>query len=250
MVNVNDVYQTVLLILNKEQRGYLTPEEFNRIGSQVQLEIYNKTFEDYNQLIRQPQPDTGTADRVQDLEVKLAPFRSSSVGISPSQPTNSKYGIVNLPSNLYRLDRIVANFNKPNETEMQPVTFSELFNLNSSLLTTPTEDFPIFAFESNSGNPTNFTKIAVLPKSLAAAAANFKIFYFVNPPNIVWDFTIGGDGEYLHSSTTSTQFTLVNSEFTAVVLKVLLYAGVVIRDPQIVQTAASKVQKEEIQEKS
>ena len=41
-VNVNVVYQTVLLILNKEQRGYITPQEFNDIGSQVQLEIFEK----------------------------------------------------------------------------------------------------------------------------------------------------------------------------------------------------------------
>ena len=31
-INVNTVYQTVLSILNKEQRGLLTPEEFNNIG--------------------------------------------------------------------------------------------------------------------------------------------------------------------------------------------------------------------------
>ncbi len=37
-VNVNTVYQTVLYILNKEQRGYAPPDEFNSIGAQVQLE--------------------------------------------------------------------------------------------------------------------------------------------------------------------------------------------------------------------
>ena len=35
-VNVNTVYTTVLYILNKEQRGYLTPQEFNSLGAQVQ----------------------------------------------------------------------------------------------------------------------------------------------------------------------------------------------------------------------
>ena len=29
-INVNTVYTTVLTILNKEQRGYLTPDEFNK----------------------------------------------------------------------------------------------------------------------------------------------------------------------------------------------------------------------------
>ena len=40
MIDVNTVYTTVLSILNKEQRGYLTPFEFNNLGRQVQLEIF------------------------------------------------------------------------------------------------------------------------------------------------------------------------------------------------------------------
>jgi hypothetical protein len=47
-INVNEVYKTVLLILNKEQRGYITPDEFNKTGTQVQLEIFEKYFEDLN----------------------------------------------------------------------------------------------------------------------------------------------------------------------------------------------------------
>ena len=46
-INVNTVYTTVLSILIKEQRGYLTPDEFNKIGTQVQLEIFEKFYEDY-----------------------------------------------------------------------------------------------------------------------------------------------------------------------------------------------------------
>eukprot|EP01043_Picozoa_sp_COSAG02_P118257 COSAG02_NODE_54835_length_294_cov_0.502564_2_plen_33_part_01 len=31
-VSVNTVYQTVLYILNKQQRGYITPAEFNSLA--------------------------------------------------------------------------------------------------------------------------------------------------------------------------------------------------------------------------
>jgi len=48
----------------------------------------------------------------------------------------------------------------------------------------------------------------------------------------------------------TTNFELHNSERTEVILKMLLYQGVVIRDPQIVQVAAQKVQQEEVNEKS
>lgn len=44
-VNVNTVYTTVLYILNKEQRGYVTPTEFNSIAAQVQKKYLNHIFQ-------------------------------------------------------------------------------------------------------------------------------------------------------------------------------------------------------------
>ena len=63
-INVNDVYQTVLLILNKEQRGYMTPFEFNKIATQVQREIFEKYFEDLNQQARIQQTEVDYSDRL------------------------------------------------------------------------------------------------------------------------------------------------------------------------------------------
>ncbi len=36
-INVNTVYTTVLSIINIEQRGYLSPDEFNKLATKVQL---------------------------------------------------------------------------------------------------------------------------------------------------------------------------------------------------------------------
>ena len=63
-INVDTVYKTVLLILNKEQRGYVTPDEFNKIATQVQLEIFEKYFEDLNQQMRIPENDSEYANTV------------------------------------------------------------------------------------------------------------------------------------------------------------------------------------------
>ena len=38
-VDINTVYQRVLAITNKEQRGYITPQEFNFLANQAQLDI-------------------------------------------------------------------------------------------------------------------------------------------------------------------------------------------------------------------
>jgi hypothetical protein len=47
MINVNKVYRSVLAIVNKEQRGYVTPDQFNKIARQVQLDLLENTFYEY-----------------------------------------------------------------------------------------------------------------------------------------------------------------------------------------------------------
>ena len=45
-INVDTVYKTVLSILNKEQRGYITPQEFNLFADKAQKEIVHHYFHD------------------------------------------------------------------------------------------------------------------------------------------------------------------------------------------------------------
>ena len=121
-INVNTVYQTVLLILNKEQRGYMTPDEFNSVGAQVQLEVFEKYFEDLNQQIRVPQTDFNYSDRVENIDEKIAIFKTFGNAIydslsTPGQtyfnlPTTDSYGAT---STFYRLGTVTYN----NEVELQ-----------------------------------------------------------------------------------------------------------------------------------
>jgi len=80
MVNVNAVYQTVLLILNQQQRGYITPDEFNKVGTQAQLSMFEGYASDLNQQYRVPQNDTEYANRIKNIEQKLQFFQRT-IGI-------------------------------------------------------------------------------------------------------------------------------------------------------------------------
>ena len=53
-VNIDTVYQKVLAIANKEQRGYITPQEFNLFANQAQMDIFEQYFYDTNQFGRIP----------------------------------------------------------------------------------------------------------------------------------------------------------------------------------------------------
>ena len=44
---INDVRNTVLSIISKENRGYITPLEFNLFAKQAQLEIFGQYMFNY-----------------------------------------------------------------------------------------------------------------------------------------------------------------------------------------------------------
>ena len=67
-VSVDSVYQKVLALANKEQRGYITPLEFNLFANQAQLAIFEQYFYDLNQFKRQPADKPSTSDIVELIE--------------------------------------------------------------------------------------------------------------------------------------------------------------------------------------
>ena len=44
---INTVRNTVMAIINKDNNGYITPDEFNLFAKQAQLEIFEQYFYDY-----------------------------------------------------------------------------------------------------------------------------------------------------------------------------------------------------------
>lgn len=226
-VNVDTVYKTVLLILNKEQRGYMTPDEFNKIGTQVQLEIYLKYFEDLNQLIRIPQTDLDYANRVDLLDEKISIFKNN---VSANYTVN---GFVT-PSDLQELGSVIYNNN-----EMQRVQRNEFYNLYISKLTKPSNTYPIYLYENG--------LIKVYPETITTGVS---VNYLRFPSSVVWGFTVNSNlGNYIYNSALSTNFELHQSEQVELVVRILEYAGIVIRDPQVIQIAAQKVQQDNMNEK-
>ena len=74
-INVNTVYTTVLSILNKEQRGYLTPYEFNQAATQVQLDIFENYFKDLDKQLRIPQNDFDYSNPIINMDDVMSTFK-------------------------------------------------------------------------------------------------------------------------------------------------------------------------------
>ncbi len=231
-ISVDTVYKTVLLILNKEQRGYMTPDEFDKIGQQVQLEIFEKYFEDLNQIVRAPQTDADYADRLSYLEEKLSVFEN----ITTETVSNSTVTL----SNVHRLNTVTYN-----DIELQKVGRKEYYNIIKSPLTKPTLSHPIYLQEGNSLiiEPTGNTDIT-------KNVDKVDISYISKPSDVRWGFIPDSNlGIFVYDDGDKQDFDLHSSEQTEVILRILAYAGIVIRDPQIVQAATAQVQQQNINEK-
>lgn len=241
MINVNTVYTTVLSILNKEQRGYLTPYEFNQIATQVQLEIFEKFFEDYNQYIRMPKTDVEFASRMDHIYEEFQFFNEYS---DASAVSGNAYDV---PTNLHRfgsafLTRAVG------EPEIQIVSEREYHEQNLSPLTKPTLNHPIAIYRED--------KLRLYPELSNPAVGDVKFSYMRKPADVVWAYEVGAQGQFIWDGTPgaagpfipasgSVNFEISDSQQTEVIISILKYAGVVIRDPQIVQAASQELAQQE-----
>ena len=249
-ISVNTVYQTVLFILNKEQRGYMTPDEFNSVAAQVQLEIFEKYFEDLNQQIRVPQTDFNYSDRVENIDEKIAIFKTFGDAVYPigqtmadkyfELPTKDSYGLF---VDFYRLGTVTYN----NEVELQRLQRNDFYTSEKSKLTKATTTFPTYLYENK--------KLFVRPTTITN---NIQVDYIRKPLDPLWTFIVGTLGQYQFNTTAKStsvpeghvDFELHLSEQTEVILRILQYAGIIIRDPQIIQAAAQQVQMDEMNKKS
>lgn len=244
-INVDTVYKTVLSILNKEQRGYMTPDEFNKVATQVQLEIFESYFDDLNQQLRVQQSNTEYADRQKNIDNMISIFKT----FGNCTFSTDHFAV---PANLHKIGTVIYK----DEIEVERVQKDYLLYLNLSPLTKPTKTFPVYLYENATlgtiGTTPTLPRIYVYPKDITS---DISVSYIRKPNNVVWGYTGPGglpwtSGPYIYSSANSIQFDLDASEQTNVITKILLYAGVIIRDPEIVQVAAQKSQQEEINSKN
>ena len=218
-ININKVYRVVLAILNKEQRGYLTPDQFNRLGRQAQLDLFEKSFYDYNRaLIKENRIGSSSeyGDIAGNIQEKIDVFAKSAT-------LTFTTGIAAEPNDLYRTILLTVN----GDTEVEPVKKTELAYLNSSKLTAPSASYPVYYSEGDN--------VKIFPATITSA----NIDYIKIPADPIWGYTSSG-GAYTYASGSSTDFELHPSEESLLVTKILAYAGVVLKDPTVIQVAAQE----------
>ena len=267
MVKVDRVYQKVLALANKEQRGYITPQEFNLFADQAQMEIFEQYFYDLNQFKRAPGNSGEYSDIVSIIKDKISMLEHWQHG-SYNITVANKYGDciafdTDIPD-LYRLGEISVKYPaKGKHGVCEQLTPKEFTIRNRSKLSRHNEDRPVFVKRDLQGQLR--IKIYPYPKTVgfidsngvavpdgsdittATNKAGISADYIRKPKNPIWGYVVVND-KALYNSTTSQDFELHASEESELVYRILALCGIAIKKPELTQAAVQlegfKVQQE------
>jgi len=236
MILIDTVYQKVLAIANKEQRGYITPQEFNLFANQAQMEIFEQYFYDINQFKRTPGNSTEYSDPVDILEEKIAAFEKFKTASQAISGTDDN--IVALPTDLYRLGTVFYTANTPTVI-VEKADKRNIQIILSSPLTEPTELRPVFIHESPS--TAGQSKIKIFPSAPTYTTSNLICNYIKKPATVKWTYVVINDKAVHNSGAADLQnFELHESEESEIVIKILQLAGISMKDYQLASAASNK----------
>jgi len=228
-VSIDNVYQQVLAIANKEQRGYITPQEFNLLARKAQLYVFETYFHEISAAEIQRGNDTEYSDKSEILREKIAPFEKWKVGMSavsgneltlPTSTTVHKLGTVFYAAGSF-------------DVVVDPVDKKDLHYMERGGKTGPTDRRPVYVRKSDS-----IVKLFPASPSVTYSVSNVTCNYVAKPADPKWTYVVVNDKALYNSAASDKQdFELHASEESTLVNKILELAGIIIAKPGLAEVA-------------
>ena len=232
-MTIDEVYRLVQTFANKEQRGFIAPSEFNLLAKQAELELYNKRLS----IVKEKSPTKrsqgiyGESLSPELARQDIATFLQGSQLTVSNKTASHLGGSFSLTSDY--IESMFVNSDEEHSISTNvPVDIVEPKDVNQILrssLVKPSMEYPIALLGAEGGTSKVF---AVFPESII----NITVYHYSNTNTPKWNYvTIGGKPIYNHSG--SNGFKLSARCHGEVVVKILEYLGVSIREPEVVQYA-------------
>lgn len=233
---INTIRNTVLAIVSKDNRGYITPEEFNLFARQEQLNIFGQYMYNYSNAINKQNArlhNNGYSDVPELLHEIIDKFLIDDVlayngtsdkfympGDNPAQPEESKP---------YKVIRLTYN----NSVEIEKVSPTKALNLLSSNMVAPTVAYPIYVL-GEYGTGADIQGIQVYPTTIIS---NVTISYLRYPLDPKWTYVslTGGEPLFNQSATDFQDFELPYTDAPRLITGICKLAGVSIQETDVIQ---------------
>ena len=219
---IDRVRNTVLTILNKNNRGTLPPAEFNRLAGMAQRDIFENTFYDYNKFINYQNKrltNSEYSDIPKNIQEKIDIFADTST----MTLDNGFFFVDN--QDVYRIQQL-----RYQGAIIEHAAKSLVLQLNNDAYAAPTTTYPVYVRYGD--------KFEVYPNTITS---DVTCFYIREPKQPKWTYTtVAGNPIYNPSASDFQDLEIHPSDEVKLITKVLAYAGVVIRDEQVIQAAMNK----------
>lgn len=214
---INEVYQLVNFIADKNGRGYITPAQFNLLAKTCQLEFVSSRLGNIKQQDNFGVPQFGHRS-TRRIDVDLRPFiyGPETISINPQGNFYYPYGFM-WPDAWHKSDL-------SDITELQN---DEYPSIKKNPVIEPTSDYPIIIFR----NPYGF----IDPYSIGS----FQMTYVKYPSTPVWGYGIVND-EPVFDSNLSTDFILRDISMMDITALILEKVGLNLDKDQLLQYALAK----------
>jgi len=221
-MTIDEIYRLVQAFASKDQRGFITPAEFNLMAQQAELELYNERL--------QVVMEGSQAKKIAGYYKKALTPAVAEQDILPFL-FDTEFTITGSTTSI-RSDYVCQLYIKSNNVPIDIVTTKNVGQILRSSLVKPSTDFPV-ALLSRAGSGA--TKISVFPESIGVVT----VYYYRYSSKPTWNYvTIAGKPVY--DSSNSRAFEISSRCHGELVIKILGYLGVSIREADLVNYAQAK----------
>ena len=232
---INSVRNTVLAVLNKNNYGYISPNDFNLFAKQAQLDIFENYFYRYNyQILKENARESGTG--YADIKKQYEEVIDSLSKIVSLTKTS---GTFDLPADYYTIVRVIHTNNVGKMVEVEKVPIARAQQLLMSNLTQPIELFPAYVQLED--------KLTVYPDTISTGVSCYYVRY---PKDPKWTYTlVSGEPLFNQGAIDYQDFELPLTDEPTLVAKILQFAGMSIRETEAISFANQQEQTEIVIEK-
>jgi hypothetical protein len=232
---INSVRNTVLSVLNKNNYGYISPNDFNLFAKQAQLDIFENYFYRYNyQILKENARESGTG--YADIKKQYEEVIDSLSKIVSLTKTS---GTFDLPADYYTIVRVIHTNNVGKMVEVEKVPIARAQQLLMSNLTQPIELFPAYVQLED--------KLTVYPDTISTGVSCYYVRY---PKDPKWTYTlVSGEPLFNQGAVDYQDFELPLTDEPTLVAKILQFAGMSIREIEALNFANQQEQTEIVIEK-
>lgn len=261
---INEVRNTVLSILNKNNYGYISPSDFNLFAKQAQLDMFEQYFYDYNRQINLENNRLGRLSgsglanlKKQLLEVidTFTQYIELTVSTSPQTSTQT----FDLPNDWYTIVEVIWGQDCVEGTdysnkEAERVNEPQIRRLLRSNLTAPSPQFPAYIITQQGypiaegpgsgappvgtyGNLSNQITLYPRPEDTCTLSCGLTYVRYPKDPKWTYQNLTGGQPVFDQSQADFQDFELPLSDFDELITRILKYSGMSIREQEIVTEA-------------